>query len=108
MAEMPELVELQKTWKSEGVRVQTVSIDIATGNGPDTAEGIAEFARKKDITIPIVAYAGGIEELAEKYGMSGAIPFTFALNASGEIVDTQVGGASKERFDEMVKKALGR
>ena len=39
--------------------------------------------------------------------MTGAIPFTLALNADGKVVDTQRGGAGKERFEEMVAAALG-
>ena len=35
------------------------------------------------------------------------LPYTLAIDASGQIVDRQAGAAGEERFDEMMRKALG-
>jgi hypothetical protein len=103
---MPELVQLNEDWKDRGVRVQTVSLDLATGNGSvNTAAGIGEFAFDREIFLPILAFEGDTGDLANAYKLR-AMPLTLAINAKGEIVDRQTGGASRDRFEAMIAKAL--
>ena len=107
MAEMPELVELHEEWKSKGVRVQTVALDIAAPDEIDSAEGIGAFAAERDFDLPILAFDGDVMRLAELFELSGAIPTTLAIAADGTIVDRLEGGADKARFEAMIAKALG-
>ena len=105
MAEMPELVQLHNEWKDKGVRVQTVVLDLAT-HGAESAEEIGKFAFKREFFLPVLAYDGDLEALSE-FGLGSGIPYTFAINAKGDIVDKFTGGAKKERFEQAIEKALG-
>lgn len=112
MAELPELVELQKEWKDEGVRVQTVALDVAMPKGReprrvDTAEEIRVFLEQRGLELETLAYAGDPRGLQVQWNLQGT-PLTVAIDASGEIVDRQVGAVPKNRLEKMIEKALGR
>jgi hypothetical protein len=104
---MPELVELHHEWQDRGVRVQTVSLDLVSPRRIDTAEGVGAFAFEKEFFLPVVAFQGDPARLAQRYQLDGGIPLTLAINAEGEVVDRQLGGAKKARFEAMIRKALG-
>ena len=110
MSEMPEIVELAHDWRDEGVRVVAVNIDIATaGMVPDplrTPDEVRGFAELVGIDLPIVAFQGDWDALVDELDLPGPVPYTFVLNARGEVVDTQLGAAGTERFEEMLAKAL--
>ena len=107
MAEMPELVKLHKKWKNKGVRVQTVALDISLPDEIETAEGIGAFAAERGFDLPILAFDGDAMALVERYGLSGAVPVTLAIDADGEVTELLEGSADMERFEEMIRKALG-
>ena len=72
---------------------------------PNDPPGRPELAFEKKMFLPIVVFDGDVGDLAKNYGLS-AMPLTLAVNAKGEIVDSQVGAASKERFEAMINTAL--
>ena len=103
---MPELVQLDTEWKEKGVRVLAVSVDMADSQHTiDTPEQIGAFAEARDMTMPVLAFEGDTRDLLRHFGLQ-AMPLTLAVNAAGEIVDSEVGAASKERFEEMIASAL--
>lgn len=106
MEEMPELIHVAHAWEERGVRTAAVCLDISSGTGMTSVEEIDEFARFVGLDLPVYVYDGGMEELTEHLDLPGPIPFTLVMNGDGEIVDTQLGGASIERFEEMLGKAF--
>ena len=42
------------------------------------------------------------------FDLPGPVPITLAIDKDGNIVDRQNGSASKARFQEMMRKALGQ
>jgi len=104
---MPELVQLHEEWSPKGVRVQTVALDVTVPKGRvKTAEGIGKFLAAKGFEIPTLAFDGDGTDLAREYGLTGT-PLTLAIDGEGRVVDQQLGGATPERFEAMIAKALG-
>ena len=97
--EMPELAELHR--------------EISPGNGAvvgigiDSAQNIAEFARKTPYPYPLlVAGVGGIE-LARGFGNRiGALPFTVLVSAQGQIVGRTMGRIRLTEIRERVRTLL--
>ena len=106
MAEMPELVELHQEMADEGLRVQTVALDIVAPRKVETAEGVGAFAAERGFDLPIIAFDGNLQAMALEFEIDGSLPTTLAINRAGEVVDRQVGGAKKARFAAMAKKAM--
>ena len=102
---MPELVRLNDERKDDGVRVQTVSMDLVTSAGR-SLEALGELAFDQEIFLPIVAYAGGPDALMRTYGLRSSLPYTIAIDADGRIVDRQLGSASRARLEAMIAAAL--
>ena len=86
------------------------SLDLMVGgmNQEQALEKVEEFLAQRGMDLPTVIVAekeyGKVEE---DFGLSDGIPVTLAYDRNGKLVDRQEGQATKERFEEMVKKALG-
>jgi thiol-disulfide isomerase/thioredoxin len=109
VAEMPHLVELERRWADEGVRVVAVSIDVPMPVEARTPEDVHEFADRRGLALPVVALTGETRdwnEVLEHYDMSGPVPYTFVVDRAGAIVARQEGGADAERFERMLRAAL--
>ena len=106
LAEMPHLVELERRWSDEGVRVVAVSIDVPMPVEARTPEDVHAFADRRGFALPVVALTGDWAEVLERYDMSGPVPYTFVVDRSGAIVARQEGGADAERFESMLRTAL--
>ena len=112
MAEMPELVELHRAWKSKGVRVEAVALDWLWGDesSPGTVEAMSAFAREHDFALPLAVVRGtneDLEPLAAHYGIGTGLPTTLAFDARGTLVDREEGSVDRERCEAMIAKALG-
>ena len=104
---MPELVKLQEEMSDEGVRVVAVSYDLLVPVKVIGAEGVHDFAKEHGFdSLEIVVIEGGAEALPDGWGFTGALPYTFALDRTGAMVDRQEGPAGFERFVEMARGAL--
>ena len=106
MNEMPELIHVAHKWEERGVRTAAVNLDIASGEGMPNAAEVGRFCEEVGLDLPVYVFDGEWEELNDLLDLPGPIPFTLVMNADGEIVDTQLGGASIERFEEMLDKAV--
>ncbi len=109
VAELPELFETADEFADQGGNVVTVSYDLMIpGETRDTVRGKLEaFAAEKGMEVPILVYdADDYEAINDRFEIPGPIPVTLALDEKGEIVERQHGAAGKERFDEMMRRAL--
>ena len=111
VAEMPELDEVAEAYLDRGGKVVGVSYDImvdGADDAPTTEAKIQRFFAKRGFDFPVLLYDDDdFSKVDEFYKLPGPIPATLAINKAGEIVDVQHGEASKERFEEMMRKALG-
>ena len=111
VAEMPELVEVAHEFRDQGGTVVGISYDIMVpGADASTIEPtMRSFLEGRKIDIPVLIYDDvDYEAINEAYGLPGEIPVTLAIDKTGKIVDRQHGQAGKERFREMMRKALGQ
>jgi hypothetical protein len=108
---MPDLVEVAAEHEDEGARVLTVSYDLQiAGAKEDVAlANVRRFVEARGWRLPVYVYdAPDLDAINEKYELPGPIPVTLAFDAEGNLVDREDGPAGKERFEELMRKALGR
>ncbi|MBL6721757.1 MAG: TlpA family protein disulfide reductase [Planctomycetes bacterium] len=108
--ELPELLEVAHEARPEGGGVLGVSYDLMVA-GADL-EGMpatmARFLEKKRLPMEVLLFdADDYEGINARFSLPGEVPVTLAIDASGSIVDRQEGKAGRERFAEMMRRALG-
>lgn len=96
-AEIPNFVELQKEYGKQGLVVIGVSLD------EGGVDGVAAFAKSQGVNYPIVM---GNQDIANSYGGIEAIPTTFVIDPSGNIVAKHEGFTDKSEFEAEIKKLL--
>jgi len=95
-AEIPNFVDLQKEYGKQGLAVIGVSLD-------DGVEGVADFAKANGINYPIVM---GDQAVVAAYGGIEAIPTTFVIDQTGNVVARHQGFTDKSEFEAEIKKLL--
>ena len=98
--EMPELSALHDELAPRGVRF--------VGIGIDSADKIAEFARRSPVSYPLaVAGARGLELVRRLGNPSGALPFTVLVSAGGTISHRVLGRVDVGRLRTMAAALAG-
>jgi peroxiredoxin len=95
-AEIPGLIELQKTYGEKGLAVVGVSLD---DQGPSV---VKEFVKESGINYPVVI---GTFNVIEYFGGMG-MPSTFIIDRSGKVVARHTGFASKETVEREITPLL--
>lgn len=112
VAELPELHECKEAFADAGGDVLLISYDLMIPiEGPPEAEidKVREFLSKREFSFDSLVYdEDGYDGINDLLDLPGGVPVTLAFDANGEIVDRQVNQAGRERFDEMMRKALGQ
>ncbi len=109
VAELPEFLATGREYRDRNAVVLTVSYDLMI---PDvTKEGVLKamraFVAEHHIDAPVFIYdAPDYDAINERFGLPGPVPVTIAIDARGTIVDRHVGQATRQRFQEMMRKAL--
>ena len=110
VAELPDLVEVGREYEPRGGRILGVSFDLLI---PDVERGevtdmVSAFLAARDLELPVLIYdAPDYEAINERFDLPGGIPVTLAFDRDGKLVDRQTGAASRARFEEMMRRALG-
>lgn len=109
VAELPALESTAKAWRPKGGDVLTVSYDLmAGGTAKDAETNVRAFLEKRGFTFDALIFDeddyDGINALLD---LPGDIPVTLAIDAGGTVVDREDEAAGAERFDAMMRKALG-
>jgi len=94
--EVPNFVELQKHYASQGFTMIGISID-------DSPESLVEFYKRLQMNYPV---AIGNERLGELYGGLPGLPTTFVIGRDGRIYAKHVGAYDPRVFEEEVKTLL--
>ncbi|MFN3415223.1 MAG: TlpA disulfide reductase family protein [Caldimonas sp.] len=90
--EMPELDRFHRSHRTQGWQVLGLAID--------RPEAVREFLAKIPVSFPIAIAGFAGTELGKTLGnTAGALPFTVALNAAGEITHRKLGETS---YDELL------
>ena len=96
-AEIPEFIALQKQYAAQGLTVVGVSLDT------DGASVVKSFMKRNGMNYPVVI---GDEKIASDYGGISAIPTTFVLDRTGNIVTSHQGFASQVVFESEIRPLL--
>lgn len=97
--ELPDLIALSKDFADKNVKV----LGISTDRGGNVREEVGTFVAERGIPYPILI---SNDELEAAFGNITGIPTTFVVDASGKIVQTFVGGRTKEMFAQAVTPLL--
>lgn len=95
--EIPGFVELYKNYRDQGLEIVGVTMD---------SEGesvIVPFVERFNINYKLVL---GNQEIADLYGGITGIPTTFIIDRDGNIVNKHIGFATKEVFEDEIRKLL--
>ena len=111
IAEMPHLIELHEEWKDRGVRIQTIALDVQlpmnSRENVKTADDIASWMERKGWEIPVIVPGEeSLSVLQNHFNLSGSIPVTLVMDASGEVVARQIGATTRKGFEKMIERAL--
>ncbi len=109
VAELPELLQTARAYKSRGGTAIGVSYDLMIPGV--TREGVLKqmraFVAERGIDIPILIYdAADYDAINNRFNLPGPVPATVAIDRNGTIVDHQNGSADRARFTAMMEKAL--
>jgi cytochrome c biogenesis protein CcmG/thiol:disulfide interchange protein DsbE len=95
--EIPDFIEFYKGYKEKGLEILGVSLD------REGWEKVTPFLKQTPINYPIVLGNG---EIAGKFSKFNAIPTTFIIDKSGNIVDEHTGVMTKSQLEAKVKPLL--
>ena len=98
-AEIPDLVELQRTWAAEGLEVIGVSLD------EEGFEAVRPFAEAYDINYPLVVDDGTV---AAQFGSLYGLPTTLVLDKEGRIVQRVIGLFPTEQMRPTLEALLAQ
>jgi peroxiredoxin len=93
--EIPDFVDLQKTYGSRGVQIIGIALD--------EPEKVRAFARQNGMKYPVLL---GSDEIALRYGGIEGIPTTFILDKSGKIVNRFEGFRPRQVFETAITQLL--
>jgi peroxiredoxin len=96
-AEMPDLVKMQREYKSRGLQVVGITYP------PETAGEVRRFTRKLRINYPV---ALGTKETKSLFEQSETLPLTIVIDREGNIRDRIEGILLPEEFEQKIKPLL--
>jgi len=101
--EIPGYVALQKQYGSDGLVIVGVSLD----RGKDAEKKVRDFAAKYQINYPLALGDGDIVEVfGSVAGPIQAIPTTFLIDRSGNVVHHKVGSMETADYEQVIRAAL--
>jgi thiol-disulfide isomerase/thioredoxin len=110
VAELPDLLEVGREYRNRNAVVLTVSYDLMI---PDvTRDGILKqmqaFLARKKFDMPVFIYdAPDYDAINGRFSLPGPVPATVAINRDGKVVAVHSGKGGRERFVELMQKAIG-
>ena len=108
--ETPWLVELRNQYAAKGFEVLGISTegdDLKPGDKEGWAKdkaAIAKFVKEEKMPYPVLING---DSLATEYGGLDAMPTSFYVDRSGNVVNVQLGLTSKDEMEANIRKTLG-
>jgi thiol-disulfide isomerase/thioredoxin len=97
LVEMPDLVKLQKEYKSHGLQIVGITCP------PMTRKDVKDVARKLKINYPILF---GTDKVSDEYYATSVLPTTIIVDRDGKIRGRILGILAPEEFERSVKPLL--
>ncbi len=95
--EIPDFIEAYKNYKSQGLEIIGVSVD------QDGWTKVTPFVAQNKINYPVVLMD---DKVIANYGNFNAIPTTFIVDKSGNIVDTHTGVMTMSQLESKIQPLL--
>ena len=105
---MPELVELHRKYSSRGVRIEAVSLDLPDPAQVKTVEELGAFVERRGLRLPVVALQTDLDAFIHDMHVPDGPPYTLVFGKDGKELARIEGAATKEEFEALVEKALGK
>jgi thiol-disulfide isomerase/thioredoxin len=108
--ETPWLIELRNQYAAKGFEVLGISTegdDLKPGDKEGWAKdkaAIAKFVKEEKMPYPVLING---DSLATEYGGLDAMPTSFYVDRSGNVVNVQLGLTSKDDMEANIRKTLG-
>lgn len=97
--EIPEFIEMQETYGSQGLLFIGIAID--------REEMVVAFSEDFGINYPVLIESPGAASLLEATGNpQAALPYTLVINRDGEIVETFLGRVNQKKLEQVFKPLL--
>lgn len=97
-AEIPQFVEMQNRYASQGFQVVGISMD-------DDAKPVKEFYQQFKMNYPV---AVGDDKLAQSFGGVLGLPVNFVIDRDGHIVKKFLGATDVSVIEQTVTEQLAR
>ncbi|MCA1614041.1 MAG: TlpA family protein disulfide reductase [Acidobacteria bacterium] len=96
-AEMPDLVRLQRRYRTRGLRIIGITYP------PETARAVRRFAAKLRVNYPV---ALGTEEMKTLFTRSETLPLTVVIDRDGNVRELIEGILLPEEFEQKIEPLL--
>jgi len=96
VAETPELVALGGDLRDRPFTLVGVSLDLFISDAETTAvRKVVDFAVRYGVTYPNIVFAGSVDDLTERFSLSGSIPTTILYDPRGREADRWIGALTE-------------
>ncbi|MCG6939431.1 MAG: TlpA family protein disulfide reductase [Gammaproteobacteria bacterium] len=96
LKEIPDFIELQKTYGDQGFQIVGIAID--------NKESVKEYIKESGMNYPTMLVEVEGIDLAKRYGNDiGGLPYTAVINRKGEISSTFTGELNKKHAEKILK-----
>jgi thiol-disulfide isomerase/thioredoxin len=110
VAELPDLLAVGRQFRGQHGVVLTVSYDLMLPDvtPAEVLKQMQAFVAARKIDAPVYIFnAPDYEAINQRFGLSGPVPMTVAIDPTGRVVDRRAGQAGRAGFSAMMKKAIG-
>jgi len=98
VAETPDLVAFADFMSDRPFTVVGISTDTFTDDDTTAVRKVTAFQAKNSIPYPNLVYTGSIDELANRFDLSGAVPTTILYDPQGIVKQQFVGMMGHPQF----------
>ena len=108
---MPDLVQVARKYRDQGASVLLVSYDLQVPKADRVAtlEKVRKFVDARGWGLPVHVFdAPTLAAINERFDLPGPIPLTLAFDKEGREVGRLEDAASRDEFERLMLRALGR
>lgn len=98
VAETPDLVAFSDAMSAEPFTVVAISTDTFTDDDTTAARKVSAFQTNYAIPYTNIVYTGSIDELSNRFELSGAIPTSILFDPQGQVKQQFIGKLDQPQF----------
>jgi thiol-disulfide isomerase/thioredoxin len=98
IAETPDLVAFTEAMSADPFTIVAISTDTFTDDDTTAVRKVSAFQTTYSIPYTNIVYTGSIDELANRFELSGAIPTSILYDPQGQLAQQFVGKLEQPQF----------